>query len=112
MAALDFGGVLDLIWEHLRWDNKHIDEVKPWVLAKGDRKELDKVIYYLLEHLRHIAWMLKPVMPTVSGKMFNQLGIAASEENKAWDEARVWGGMRENATISKGMPLFPRLEDK
>ncbi len=111
LADLDFGAALDVIWEHLRWDNKHIDEVKPWVLAKTDRRELSRVMYYFLEHLRHLAWMLKPLLPETADKMLVQLGLEAGG-TPDWNGLKVWGLMKEGATIRKGEPLFPRLETK
>ncbi len=110
VEKLDFGDALDAIWEDLRWDNKHIDEVKPWVLAKTDTKELSKVIYYLLEHLRQTAWLIKPFMPVTAEKLLTQLGVAGTEAKLTYEQAKVWGGMKEGATIAKGEPLFPRLE--
>ena len=112
LAALDFGGALDVIWEGLRWDNKHIDEVKPWVLAKTDQKELGKVLNYLLEHLRQSALMLQPFMPEIAGRMFEQLGLEGAGPRPLTAEAKAWGGMKEGATIRKGAPLFPRLESE
>ncbi|MDD5251218.1 MAG: methionine--tRNA ligase [Patescibacteria group bacterium] len=112
MSKLDFGDALDAIWEDLRWDNKHIDEVKPWTLAKTDRAELAKVMYYLLEHLRQTAWLLRPFVPEISEKILLQLGVAEAEGKKSLEEAKVWGGLPIGGTIAKGEPLFPRREDK
>jgi len=110
LAELDFGGALDVIWEHLRWDNKHIDETKPWVLAKTDRKELSRVMNYFLEHLRHLAWMLTPFLPETADKMLVQLGLEPAGDKPDWKGQQAWGLMKEGATIRKGAPLFPRLE--
>ncbi|MFA6603555.1 MAG: methionine--tRNA ligase [Patescibacteria group bacterium] len=112
LSQADFGAALEVIWVGLRWDNKHIDETKPWALAKTDRPALAKTIYYLLEHLRQTAWMLRPFMPDVSARMLEQLGAAAADAKKSWSEAKVWGGLPEGAKIAKGEPLFPRIESE
>ncbi|MFC1638973.1 class I tRNA ligase family protein, partial [Patescibacteria group bacterium] len=111
MDQLDFGGALEVVWGILRWSNKHIDDEKPWVLAKeGKQERIEIVMYTLLERLRHIAWMLKPFMPETSDRMLVQLGIAEQEANKTYEQAQQWGGIPEGAIIQKGDPLFPRLE--
>ncbi|MFH1047550.1 MAG: methionine--tRNA ligase [Patescibacteria group bacterium] len=111
LEELDFGGALETIWEILRWSNKYIDDSKPWVLAKEDPAKIPAVLYSLLERLRQVAWMLKPFMPETAEKMLLQLGIADSEAEKTYEQAKQWGGFQKNATIAKGEPLFPRLEE-
>jgi methionyl-tRNA synthetase len=112
LDRLDFGGALDAVWEDLRRDNRHIDEVKPWVLAKTDTAGLAKTMYYLLEHLRQTAWLIRPFMPEVSDKMLKQLGVCENEAKKSYNEAKVWGQMPVGGIIAKGEPLFPRIDEK
>jgi len=111
MDKLDFNAAIEVAWEILRWSNKYIDDKKPWALAKENPEEIPEVMYNLLERLRIAAWMLKPFMPETSDKIFTQLGIAEQESKKTYEQAKQWGGIPENATIAKGEPLFPRLED-
>ncbi len=105
-SAFEYG-----VWRIVRELNGYIDNEKPWVLAKENQERLDVVLYNLAEGLRHIAWMLKPFMPETSDKIFTQLGIADQEVEKTYEQAKRWGGIPENATIAKGEPLFPRLEE-
>lgn len=110
VETLDFAHALDAIWGILRDSNRYIDDTKPWELAKSDTDKLETVLYTLLERLRHVAWMLVPLAPDVAQKIFVQLGRPNELSENSYDDAKVWGGMRENATIAKGEPLFPRLE--
>ena len=103
------GGHLTIARNTVRALNRYIDEKKPWNLNKTDRDELAKVIYTLLESLRQMAWLLKPLLPTTADGILNQLGVAEAEGQKSWADAGVWGGLKEGGKIAKGSPLFPRL---
>jgi methionyl-tRNA synthetase len=92
--------------------NRFIDEKKPWLMAKdAGQRPLEEVIYDLLEGCRQVAWGIRPFMPRVSDEMFRQLGIADEPRERGWQEARAWSGMPKGGKISKGKPIFPRLED-
>ncbi|MEK9152847.1 MAG: methionine--tRNA ligase [Patescibacteria group bacterium] len=108
LETLDFAMALDAIWEILRDSNKMIDTEKPWVLAKSDTDKLGKLLYLLLERLRHAGWMLLPIMPASAKKLFAQLGIP-DEDRRPYEEAKAWGGLIEGGILQKGEPLFPRL---
>ncbi len=90
--------------------NKYIDETAPWVLAKEEKtNELKSVMYHLVENLRKVAIMLKPVMGSTSNKIFKQLGI--SEELTSWDTLQSYDLLKGNIkVIEKGEPLFVRLD--
>lgn len=106
LSTLRFHDALDAIWRVLRDANKTIDDEKPWVLATNNTARLAEVLYTLLEQLRHVAWLISPIMPETSQKIFAQLGIVENESKKTWDDAKIWGGMKEGAMIAKGTPLF------
>ncbi|HTK04607.1 MAG TPA: methionine--tRNA ligase [Candidatus Eisenbacteria bacterium] len=112
MESFDFHGAIEQILGFARTLNGEIDTTKPWEVAKTDPVRLAGLLYSWLESLRHLAWMLKPLMPATSDKMLLQLGAAEAEMKRNWDDAKVWGGLAEGATIAKGEPLFPRLEEK
>jgi len=83
------------------------------MLAKSEEKEekekLKSVMYHLLENLRMIAILLKPFMKDTSQKMLKQLGIE-KEELMTWDSMKTYGKLEEVTVITKGEPLFMRLE--
>ncbi len=97
------------VWDLLSFGDKFIDSEQPWVLAKTDKKRLAKVIYTLLEILRHIAWMLAPFMPETAERIFADLGLAKTWKKTPVETARKWGGMVSGKKVKKSAVLFPRL---
>lgn len=114
---LQFNTALEKIWEVIRRANKYVDEVKPWVVAKGNPQRLPTVLYTLTETIRIVAVYLAPFMPTVSQAILKQLGIWDDPNDinsriipTCWQLPRAieWGQIKENRII-KSNPLFPRL---
>jgi methionyl-tRNA synthetase len=108
---MEFPKALARVWEFVGHLNRYIVASAPWELAKDEaaRPRLDTVLYHLLEGLRMLAVLLRPVMPGSTGKMAGQLGLPA-----AWDrplpEALQWGRLTPKTALSMGKALFPRLE--
>jgi len=91
-AEVNFSTALEAIWELINAANKYIEDTKPWVLAKNDRQdELKEFIRLLAEVIRAVQQAITPFMPRTSQSIKEQLG-------------------RDN--VSKGSPLFPRIENK
>jgi len=99
------------VWDLIAFCDQFINTEAPWQLAKIDKERLAKVIYTLLETIRHIAWLIAPFMPMTSDKIFEQLGLKPeTEKKKSLEEAKAWGGLLPGEKIKKGAALFPRLE--
>ena len=64
---------------------------------------------HLAEALRQIAVMLTPFLTEAPAKMFEQLG-AAEASWKTWDSLQNFGVIKSGTKVSKGQPIFPRLE--
>ena len=111
MAKLEFDVALGAIWELVDAANKYVDSSKPWTLAKeGNDAELDAVLYRLLETIRVVAWLIRPVMPGTSDKMLDRLSQPADRDASLFDDVLKWGILEPGATVTVGDPLFPRLE--
>ncbi|MGA2910426.1 MAG: methionine--tRNA ligase [Candidatus Microgenomates bacterium] len=80
-----FDVALKTIWEEVGETDQFINKEEPWTL-KGE--ELKKVLTHLVDHLRSIAYNLKPFLPKTAEKIERQFG---------------------SAKIKAGSPLFPRL---
>ena len=90
--------------------NKYIDETAPWVLAKdeGKKDRLATVMYNLLDTIRISAALLTPFMPDSCEKIFRQIGAAA--DAVTWEASGETGVLPQNATVTKGDTLFPRID--
>ena len=109
MNAVDFPRALDAVWNIISRTNKYIDETAPWVLAKedGDEEQLRAVMAHLAASLRVVAHLLQPFMMSTSNAIMEQLGLPVVV---ALDNLEL-SGFPENVTvISKGTPIFPRLD--
>ncbi len=107
MREIQFHKALEACWKFIRACDGYIEQEKPWQLIKDQRS--GEIIYNLLESLRQIAWMILPFMPETSKKIFDQLGIWESENDKPFVEAKEWGGLKVDIRVEKGKALFPRL---
>ncbi|MBT5503482.1 methionine--tRNA ligase [Candidatus Falkowbacteria bacterium] len=93
------------VWDVISWCDGYIDKTKPWVLGKENKQtELDQVIYNLLEILRHLGWLLKPILPETSAEILMRLG----EDELAYEEATKVGRIKPGTKVEKGEPLFIR----
>lgn len=98
--------------------NKFIDEQAPWQLYKeGQTAEADAVLYVLLEAVRLAAYLLSPVIPTTSTKIYQQLGFAIDFNDRAriatiapFAQHAQWGILAAGQALAEPNPVFRRLE--
>jgi len=107
IANFDLKKALEVIVGFAGFANKFVEETKPWVLAKGDRRKLASVIYVLLEMIRQIALMLLPFTPGTSEKILGYLGIAV--ESVVLPSDAKWGLLEQGSAVKKAEPLFGRI---
>ncbi len=104
MAEYRFHDALTAVWALVKTCDEYVETKKPWTLA-GD--ELAATIAPLVECLRHIAWMLWPLMPTTAETILERLGILDASRAQPLADARQWSTAAYTAT--KGVPMFPRM---
>jgi len=94
--------------------NKYVDVTAPWELAKkkSSIKELETVIYNLLEGLRVISGLLYPVMPDTAKTMQKHLGLDPEIPFYELDLLRKWRIISPGTVIPKSITLFPRIDLK
>ena len=109
MKRFQIDDVIEIIRKLNSFADGYVERQKPWQLAKEDKDQLNKVLYNLLESVRHLALMVYPVMPEVSEKIFGYLN-QADWKNKSFKELVDWGGLESGQKVEKPQPLFPRLE--
>lgn len=111
MDHMEFSVALSSIWQLVSRTNKYIDETKPWTLAKdeADREKLGTVMAHLAESLRRTAILLKPFLTQTPQKIFGQLNVQ-DERLTSWESLEEFGMIPAGTTVTKGDPIFPRLE--
>jgi methionyl-tRNA synthetase len=112
MQGFEFHKALAAVWEFIGQMNKYIDVTAPWVLAKkkSNRKQLETVIYNMLEGLRIISGLIYPVMPATAATMQKHLGMDPDEPFFQLDSLKKWGGLAPGTKLPKAIALFPRID--
>jgi methionyl-tRNA synthetase len=110
LEEYDFHLALADVWDVISAADKLVNEREPWVLAKTDPDELSKLLYVLAETIRHIAVMLWPFMPETAENILSRLGIGKDFRDEPLSELQTWGLLKPGTKVSKGDPLFPRLD--
>jgi methionyl-tRNA synthetase len=99
-------GIINLIWS----GNKLIDSTTPWKLFQsGQQAEVNEVLYTILEGVRLASYLLFPVTPHLTAKIYHQLNLEfdiSSPPN--WEHSR-WGVLAHDQPIPKPEPVFQRI---
>jgi methionyl-tRNA synthetase len=112
MEEFAFHKALLAVWELISQMNKYIDTMAPWELAKKEssRKELEAVIYNLLEGLRIVSGLIYPVMPSTAVSMQKHLGLDCKSAFYELDRLKTWNGIAPGTRLLKSVILFPRID--
>ena len=115
---IDLQGAIAAAMDLRREVNGYITEQEPWELAKdaGRRPPTSTACSTpTAEALRALAVLLNPVMPKASA---DALGLARRRGQRSGRlptqrvrDAGRWGQLPAGAPVTKGEPLFPRIED-
>lgn len=111
LEKMEFSVALSALWQLVSRTNKYIDETQPWTLAKDESKngELASVMYHLAESLRIVSILLQPFLTHAPREMWNQLGLEQGDLT-SWESTKQFGSLPGGTKVSKGAPLFPRLD--
>ncbi len=112
MEIFAFQKALITTWNFINHLNKYIDVTAPWVLAKKktSRKQLEVVIYNLLEALRIISGLVYPVMPGTAVTMQKHLGMDPEKPFFLLDILRSKNVLKSGTVLPKSISLFPRID--
>jgi methionyl-tRNA synthetase len=102
----------------VRMGNKYIDDQAPWKLFKqGEQAAVEQVLYTILESVRLAAYLLSPVIPTVSTAIYKQLGYLIDFDNASLIDVssiffkhETWGILPAKQSLSTPSPVFQKLE--
>ncbi|HCC23787.1 TPA: methionine--tRNA ligase [Candidatus Falkowbacteria bacterium] len=117
----DFWGNLDQgyadlkLYENLKsmidlvsWCDNYIDQTKPWELAKNDQDKLEKVLYNLIEIVRHLSIAVYPYLPETAEAIWDKLNISQVMVETKFEDLQKIGLMEPGLKVTKGDALFAR----
>ena len=101
--------------------NQYLEEVAPWTaFKKGDEEakaEAAAALAGVLEAVRIVAVMLSPVTPSLSARIYGQLGLqwgsgggSSDVAAVSWNVGTQWGGLKQGHETATPSPVFTRLE--
>lgn len=101
---------LEKIWAYISSVNKYLAVNEPWKLAKDQskRKRLGRVLFQASAALRGISYLLFPVMPGSSEKIWGFLGEEEPIQEESFSELK-FENLKLGQKIKKPKPLFPRI---
>ena len=109
MDTYHISNAINEVWKLLSRANKYIDETEPWILYKENKQELLKdVMYNLVDSLKLVSIMIKPIMTDISKKIYKQLGLNEDEQTY---ENLIINDIKEGVKVTDSpTPLFVRLD--
>jgi methionyl-tRNA synthetase len=112
MESFQFHNAVKAIWQFISNMNKYVDVTAAWELAKkkSSRKQLEAVIYNLLEGLRIISGLIYPVMPDTAAKMQKHLGLNPEAPFYLLSQLKTWKVIKPGTRLPKSTVLFPRID--
>ncbi|XP_028794575.1 LOW QUALITY PROTEIN: methionine--tRNA ligase, chloroplastic/mitochondrial-like [Neltuma alba] len=95
--------------------NSYMDERAPWSLFKqgaAASEEAAKDLVIILEAVRIVAVALSPVAPSLSWRIYAQLGYSRHQFDAAtWGDTK-WGGLKGGQVMAQPKPVFARIESQ
>ncbi|MBA3007888.1 MAG: methionine--tRNA ligase [Proteobacteria bacterium] len=113
MGRFQFHRALQSVWDLISHANKYIVVSEPWVLAKepAQQQRLHTVLYNLVETLRLLTLVLRPVMPETAQKMAAGLGLDGDDPRISnFSQGAQWGLSSAGTRLQAIEPLFPRMD--
>jgi methionyl-tRNA synthetase len=92
--------------------NQYIDAQAPWSLRKTDPERMTAVLATLVQAIRDLAILIRPVVPSSADILLDQIGVPQEERGMASlaDADAYVRHAGSGFTLAPPMPIFPRLE--
>lgn len=105
VKSFAFDSALESIWELIRRINRYVQQTEVWTLTEPETlPRMGTILYNCLEALRIISVLLSPFIPETAEKIQQQIGL------NEFDTHTEWGNLSAGIVVSKGKPIFPRVE--
>ncbi len=116
--SLAFSDVCHLALSLVKAGNKFVDEQAPWSLYKqGQQSQVNQVLYSVLEVVRLAAYLMAPIVPDLSTRVYEQLGLGGidsgltlSNPDFSYDRHSQWGVLQPGQPLGTPQPVFQKLE--
>jgi len=107
--SFQFNRALEALWRLVTEANRYVERCKPWALNKDQslKERLGTVMYNLADAVRIISLLIEPFMPKTAAQIREQLPASVEGELR---ELAHWGKLMPNIKITRGKPMFPRIE--
>ena len=104
---------LEEIWVYINSVNKYLADNEPWKLAndKTQRRRLGRILYQAAAAIRGISYLLFPIMPESSEKIWEALGEEKPLREELFEELR-FENLKSGQKTKQPKPLFPRVSLK
>jgi methionyl-tRNA synthetase len=92
--------------------NQYIDIQAPWSLRKSDPERMTAVLATLVQAIRDLAILIRPVVPTSADILLDQIGVPQEERGMAalGDAAAYARHAGSGFSLAPPKPIFPKLE--
>lgn len=92
--------------------NQYIDAQAPWTLRKTDPDRMTAVLAALVQAIRDLAILIRPIIPGSADALLDQLGVRAEARNMAaLGDTGAYVRLAESGwKLELPKPIFPRLE--
>jgi methionyl-tRNA synthetase len=111
-----FHQALAAIWETIAAADRHINDNKPWEMAKAGRADdIKRVLWEVASAIRSITVMLYPFMPTSAERIWETMGLEATgklSDLSPEAKSHAWGSLGSEIKVKTGEGLFPRIEEE
>lgn len=85
--------------------DRYIQDYEPFKLIKSNREQVQAILWSLVSGIHQASRLLTPFLPGTAGAIAGILGVSPDETDEAAQK-------RTSYKITKGEPLFPRVEKK
>ncbi len=98
----EFKSALNLVLDYISSGNKYYDEKQPWILAKENIEEFNKVTYTCVYMMANIANLINPFIPDTSIRIIKLLKL----DDPKWKHIEL----KENIKLDEISLLFNKID--
>ena len=98
---------IEEILQAVRAMNRYIDHTAPFKVIKSDPPRAGEILRNVLQGLRLVALLLRPIMPERMTELLGRVGV---DDPSAEPRPPRFGDLPSGRPVSEGDPLFPRRE--